>query len=144
MATSSSLSTSLFKPDLIFPNSRNLRSSGSLFDSNRRYKFSLRVKIRALKSEEAVVELREDEDSFGLNGNGRLNGSVKKYGNVNGGANGSLVKYVNGNGGVKSNGEVPKTKNTKKTVEEIGQEDAWFKEKNPSQPQVYCYISNFR
>ncbi|KAL8133130.1 protein ACTIVITY OF BC1 COMPLEX KINASE 8, chloroplastic [Apium graveolens] len=136
MATSS-LSTSLFKPELIFPNSRNRRSSSSIFDTSRRYTLSLRVKIRALKSEEAVVELREDENSFGLNGNGRLNGavngSVKKYGSVKGGTNGSLVKYVNGNGGAGSNGEVPKTK---KSVEEIGQEDAWFKEKNPSQPQV--------
>lgn len=133
MATSSSLSTSLFKPDLIFPISKKLGSSGSIFDTTRRYKSSLRVKIRGLKSEEAVVKLREDEDSFGLNGNGKYNGSVNKYGNVNGGANGSLVKYVNGNGGVGSNGEVPKTK---KTVEEIGQEDAWFKQKNPTQTQV--------
>lgn len=87
-----------------------------------------------------MVELKQDEDSFGLNGNGRLNGSLNKYGSVNGGANGSLVKYVNGNASVGSNGEVPKSSTTKtktkKTVEEIGQEDAWFKEKNPTQTQV--------
>lgn len=87
-----------------------------------------------------MVELKQDEDSFGLNGNGRLNGSLNKYGSVNGGANGSLVKYVNGNASVGSNGEVPKISTTKtktkKTVEEIGQEDAWFKEKNPTQTQV--------
>lgn len=103
------------------------------------------MKIRALKSEETLVELREDEKSLGLNGNGsyKYNGSVNKNGNVNGSANGSLMKYVNGNGGVESNGEVPnKPKTTKRTVEEIGQEDAWFKQKNSSQAQVYIHLCN--
>ncbi|WOG93658.1 hypothetical protein DCAR_0312944 [Daucus carota subsp. sativus] len=123
MATPSSLSTSLLKPDLLFRGSSNSRKLRFVKDSNRAYKSSLRVKIRAVKSEEAVIE------GVGLNGNG----SYKYNGNGNG--NGSLVKYVNGNGGVGSNGEVPKQKK-KKSVEEIGQEDAWFKENNPSQPQV--------
>lgn len=62
---------------------------------------------------------------FGYNGSVEAsNGSLKGVLNGNGASNGSLVKYVNGNGAVKMPEEVKR----KKTVEEIGQEDAWFKQ----------------
>lgn len=53
----------------------------------------------------------------GLNGNGRLNGN----------GNGSLVKYVNGS--------VTEEEVRQKRVEDIGQEDAWFKKTQQKQQQ---------
>uniref|UniRef100_A0A7N0TRL1 ABC1 atypical kinase-like domain-containing protein n=1 Tax=Kalanchoe fedtschenkoi TaxID=63787 RepID=A0A7N0TRL1_KALFE len=72
-----------------------------------------------------------------LSGNGYAgNGGFKRY--VNGNGDASLVKYVNGNGGVgtlvKEVASVEQKR--KKTVEEIGQEDAWFKKDNKVKPEV--------
>ncbi|RWR84048.1 UbiB domain-containing protein [Cinnamomum micranthum f. kanehirae] len=88
----------------------------------------------------SAAQVREEEsssnvmDDYNWNGNGSgfgysgsveaSNGSLKGFLNGNGASNGSLVKYVNGNGAAKMPEEVKR----KKTVEEIGQEDAWFKQ----------------
>ncbi|XP_076887887.1 protein ACTIVITY OF BC1 COMPLEX KINASE 8, chloroplastic-like [Bidens hawaiensis] len=92
----------------------------------------IRIRIRAVRSEEVVL--------VDLGGNGSY--SNNKY--VNGVENGSvvgedetLVKYVNGNGNGNGNGgirvtigeddDVEEKNKKKKTIEEIGQEEAWFK-----------------
>ncbi|CAA6665115.1 unnamed protein product [Spirodela intermedia] len=102
-------------------------------------------RVAVLEDEELMRKL----DSYGRNGNG--NGSVRsgesKYwsgessgnvelyvngnGNGNGSAvgNGSLVKYVNGN-------EASKTAGRKRTIEEIGQEEAWFKKNGKDKLEV--------
>jgi hypothetical protein len=93
-------------------------------------------------SEEGVVlEERERRLVKELNGNGVASGS--RYGAYsNGGVgvseseNGSLVKYVNGNGVAAAAAEVvlevedplAKEAGRKRRVEEIGKEDAWFKQ----------------
>lgn len=64
---------------------------------------------------------------------GNENGSVDQYlGNGNGASNGSMVKYVNGNGNgvaaeVVVETVVMETSKEKRTIEDIGQEEAWFK-----------------
>jgi len=74
-----------------------------------------------------------------LNGNGSARKSVN--GDFNGSArlngNGSLVKYVNGSVTVETEEVTKKRKEEvrKKRVEDIGQEDAWFKN-NTQQKQV--------
>ncbi|KAL1540831.1 Protein ACTIVITY OF BC1 COMPLEX KINASE 8, chloroplastic [Salvia divinorum] len=117
------------------------------------------TRIRAIKREEStLLDDRDKELETRLNrsGNGNGNGSRNyAYGNgsarsyANGSAkvekeNENLVKYLNGspNGNVaaKSGLEVVKTDKVisgkKKTVEEIGQEDAWFKRKEQDQTEV--------
>eukprot|EP00262_Sarcandra_glabra_P006512 TRINITY_DN18842_c0_g1_i1.p1 TRINITY_DN18842_c0_g1~~TRINITY_DN18842_c0_g1_i1.p1 ORF type:complete len:766 (+),score=158.27 TRINITY_DN18842_c0_g1_i1:124-2421(+) len=87
--------------------------------------------------------LKGESNSYNWNGNGsslgynesveRSNGSFKVNLNGKGGSNGSLVKYVNGNGAAETGtlsddswtDELRGSK--KKTIEEIGQEEAWFK-----------------
>ena len=89
------------------------------------------------------------------NGNGyAYNGSVEKYfnggvsvlesGNGAGPTNGSLVEYVNGNGVAavevvtevrESEAEVAE-EGRKKRIEEIGKEDAWFKQSGEQKVEV--------
>jgi capsid portal protein len=106
----------------------------------------LPTRIRALKEEGALVEERVVSD-VKWSGNGSVvngsNGSVRGY--VNGSGNGSLVKYVNGNGVaaevVEDFVETSKRKEVgrKKRLEEIGKEDAWFKQNGEPQVEVCVY-----
>lgn len=109
-------------------------------------KFARVSRIRALREDTVSTEERERPV---ING---VKGSIDKYlsSNGNGGAsNGSLMKYVNGNGN--GNGAVAgvaeakvtvedkvkmKAEEKKKTVEQIGQEDAWFKQGGRDQLEV--------
>lgn len=90
-------------------------------------------------------------DGYDWNGNGSSlgysgsvegsNGSLKGVLNGNGASNGSLVKYVNGNGAAVKTAEVDSVGKQeevkrKKTVEEIGQEEAWFKRGGKEKPEV--------
>lgn len=77
-----------------------------------------------------------------MNGNGsgrglgyEVNGSVEVLLNGNGAGNGSLVKYEEGNGAAASSGGGSEERRRKERVEEIGREDAWFKNGRP-QPEV--------
>lgn len=82
----------------------------------------------------------EERESPVING---VKGPIDKYLNSNG--NGSLMKYVNGSGNGAASAaaaagvveDVVKRKvEEKKTVEEIGQEDAWFKQGGKDQLEV--------
>ncbi|KAB2597295.1 aarF domain-containing protein kinase [Pyrus ussuriensis x Pyrus communis] len=135
---------------------RRLSSSGvslSKFSRNGYPRSGVRSRIRAVKEEGVVVEERINKvNGVELGGNGAAaastsgsgygsNGSVNSYSNgsagvirsKNGPVNGSLVKFVSGNGvaaeavqGV----QVMETKEEgrRKNIEEIGREDAWFKQ----------------
>lgn len=97
------------------------------------------LKIRAVRentlpaAEEREVPVINGVESLKLNGNG--NGSVESYLNGNGGVkgsqngatttNGSFYKYVDGD---RVAGKVSDVVMEKKTVEDIGQEEAWFKQ----------------
>ncbi|KAI3704308.1 hypothetical protein L1987_74524 [Smallanthus sonchifolius] len=97
---------------------------------------SVRGRVRAVRSEEVILVEKEDGE-IDLGGNGRYNGYVNGVENGRslngsvGGENGRLVKYVNGNGGIGMKiGEddvEKKGEEKKRTIEEIGQEEAWFK-----------------
>ncbi|CAN4106431.1 unnamed protein product [Withania somnifera] len=124
--------------------------------TSRSFRLPLRSRIKASKRDENVV-LEEKDVELMRKVNGNVNGSVKQSGELNGALlvdtysngsvgkseseNESLVKYVNGN--VNGNGvaarsaekevvvevkveEVVKKRN-KKSIDEIGQEEAWFK-----------------
>ncbi|KAK3017013.1 hypothetical protein RJ639_006874 [Escallonia herrerae] len=158
MATTS-LSTSTL-PELTFlrpPTARKFRLSLSKLPLSKlpRFKPSLSIRIRAAQRDETtLVEERESELLNGVNGNGsyNCNGSAGKYTNgavgVTESENGSLVKYLDGNGNgngvaaVRIAEEVVVEKiaegsgRKKKSVEEIGQEDAWFKKSAQDQVQV--------
>ncbi|CAM8989447.1 unnamed protein product [Rhodiola kirilowii] len=93
------------------------------------------IKAAINGKENRLIELSE---------NGYVNGGVKK-GYVNGSVvdgNGSLVKYGNGNGAavgtvVREVAAVELEKGEKKkSIEEIGQEDAWFKKDKKVKPEV--------
>ncbi|XP_057807042.1 protein ACTIVITY OF BC1 COMPLEX KINASE 8, chloroplastic-like [Salvia miltiorrhiza] len=116
------------------------------------------TRIRAVRREESTVLDERDRElksrlNGNVNGNGSGNyayskGSVGSY--ANGSAkieqeNGNLVKYVNGNSNgnaatkrgveaVKADEVISEKK--KKTVEQIGQEDAWFKQKGQDRVEV--------
>ncbi|PSS21529.1 UbiB domain protein [Actinidia chinensis var. chinensis] len=153
-----SLST-YFLPDLAFlrPDStRRLRVSLSRISLSRGKKSALSFRAR-VQREEFVVEERERESvseasSVELNGNGNgsvygHNGAVERYTNgsvgviesENGAINGSLVKYVNGNGSASRIAEEvveSEAAGRKKTIEEIGQEEAWFKSSGQKKLEV--------
>ncbi|KAM1074265.1 hypothetical protein EV1_019012 [Malus domestica] len=106
----------------------------------------VRSRIRATKEDGLVVEETINKvNGVELGGNGAAastsgsdygsNGSVNSYsnGSANGATNGSLVKFVNGNGvaaEVVEGVQVLETKEEgrRKNIEEIGKEDAWFKQ----------------
>lgn len=95
-------------------------------------------------------------DSLKLNGNG--NSSIENYlignddveGSKNGANNGSVVTYINGDSvapkvvaeGV-SPFEVEIVATKKKTVEDIGQEEAWFKRGSRDQLEVIILLLFF-
>ncbi|KAK3002391.1 hypothetical protein RJ639_021227 [Escallonia herrerae] len=157
MATTS-LSTSTL-PELTFlrpPTTHKFRPSLSKLPLSKlpHFKPSLSIRIRAAQRDETtLVEERESELLNGMNGNGSYsyNGSAGKYTNgvvgVIESKNGSLVKYLDGNGNgngvaaVRIAEEVVVEKiaegsgRKKKSVEEIGQEDAWFKKSAQDQVQ---------
>ncbi|XP_019197897.1 PREDICTED: uncharacterized protein LOC109191707 [Ipomoea nil] len=153
MASVSATLSAAALPELIFlaPNSgcRRIRLPvAKLFGHTKRAAL-LRCRIRAVRREEsAVLEESDRELARKVNGNGNGNGRsglAEKYTNGSlAGENQSLVKYVNGNGGAGRGGEeVLEVKATdsevfekKKTVEEIGQEEAWFKKKGMGQVEV--------
>lgn len=131
-----------------------LRVSLSRIPLSKRSNSTLLFRAR-VQREEFVVEEKETEvNGIKLNANG--NGSGSSYGynnggvgvieNGNGAVNGRLVKYVNGNGAA-----VPRIEETvvetkaeeevggKKTIEEIGQEEAWFKRNEKEQVEVHQF-----
>ncbi|KAL5555880.1 hypothetical protein UlMin_038116 [Ulmus minor] len=141
--------------------SRNSVSRLSLSRSGRRYNLALRTRIRAVVGEresELIKEVNGVESSgngaaaASSSGNGyALGGSAERYSNGvssglesgNGASNGRLLKYVNGNGnGVATEvvGEVKVVEVTEegrqKRIEEIGKEDAWFKQSGGPQVEV--------
>lgn len=154
MATFSIFSSAL--PELIFlsPHNSPKRLKLLLSRGGPRSNAKILGRIRAVQSEESVLEERDRELAAKLNGgvNGNYssrNGSVGSYGNGSvkfESENGSLAKYVNGNGngnvGVGSGNavleavEMEEVVGEKKSVEEIGQEEAWFKRGAGDQVEV--------
>ncbi|KAI3851749.1 hypothetical protein MKX03_018122 [Papaver bracteatum] len=145
MATSLATSTSsLLLPEVSFLQTqthRRLRISVSRFHHSKRVS---NFRLRASR-EDGGVAVKDEEVRQNLNGsavylNGNGNGSYKK--SSNGSVNGSLNGSLNGNGSV--NGTLVKYGNSKvvenevkakkqedgrkQKIEDIGQEEAWFKQ----------------
>ncbi|KAL7230817.1 hypothetical protein ACSBR2_009159 [Camellia fascicularis] len=144
-------------PELAFLRSdstRTFKVSLSRLPLSKRNRSNLvfRTRIRAIQRDEVVVEVEDGESAVAssLNGvefNGNVNGTgygytgvVEGYSNggvsviesENGASNGSLAKYVNGNGAATRIAEAVVESESekvgrKKTIEEIGQEEVWFK-----------------
>lgn len=105
-------------------------------------------RILAARKEEGTAVVNEKEDEYlnklngSLNGSYRLNGYVAESGSES--LNGSFEKYVNGNGNGTLQGSVgdlvelkaDKESKKKKSIEEIGQEEAWFKRSAGDQVEV--------
>lgn len=169
MTTFSASFSSPTLPELIFlsPHNSTKRLKLSLYRavslgprSNARI---LGSRIRAVQREEsAVLEERDRELAAKLNGsvNGNYSDSNGSYGNGSVKVereNGSLDKYVNGNGNVGVGRgdvvldavEMEEMIGEKKSVEEIGQEEAWFKRGGGDQVEVdfvvfvLCYALNY-
>ncbi|KAL1326920.1 hypothetical protein HN51_037042 [Arachis hypogaea] len=129
-------------------------SSCSSVSRTSRYNVALRMRIRAV-IEEGALAGREASDAkwsgngaassvgsdYGSSNGYYMNGGVGVVENGNGAASERLVKYVNGNGAVAAEAEVTlvledsgemeskrKEDGRKKRLEEIGKEDAWFKQ----------------
>lgn len=157
MATSSSSpSSSLLLPNINFNSrqstiTRSVSIPGIFLPRNRlRYNHNLQLRtrlIRASKDDNVAVEDRENAVINGdYNGSARLNGNGSARKSVNGdyngsarlNGNGSLVKYVNGSVTVETEEVSQKRKEEvrKKRVEDIGQEDAWFKQSQQKQVEV--------
>lgn len=162
MATSSSSSSSLLLPNINFNSrqsptiTRSVSIAGIFLPRNRlSYNHNLRIRtrlIRASKDDNVAVEDRDNAVKINgdYNGSARLNGNGSARKSVNGdfngsarlNGNGSLVKYVNGSVTVETE-EVTKERKEevrKKRVEDIGQEDAWFKN-NTQQKQVEVSVT---
>ena len=160
------VATSLLLPELLFrsPQSTLKRrvslSKPSSLSRNLRYGcVSVRTcRIRALKEEgRAVVEVDERESKLikELNENNGAAATTTRYEErrySNGAAaveseNGSLMKYVNGNGvAAPAAAEVvedsaAKEDGRKRRLEEIGKEDAWFKQAG-KEVEVYIKKKN--
>ncbi|KAL0395597.1 UNVERIFIED_CONTAM: protein ACTIVITY OF BC1 COMPLEX kinase, chloroplastic [Sesamum calycinum] len=156
MTSFAASSTTPTLPELIFlsPHSPAKRLKLSLYrPHNLERRSNIRIlgtRIRAVQREESstLLDERDRELVTKLNGSVNGNGSVANYTNgsvkIESG-NGSLVKYVNGNGN--ANGsvasmselevvEVKEVISQKKSIEEIGQEEAWFKKKGQDQVEV--------
>lgn len=145
-SASASLELAFLRPDTA---SNKLRFSVSRRNALRKWNrsptiVSVRDRIRAARSEEVLVIEKED-GKIDLGGNGSYNyvNGVENGKNLNGsavvGENGNLVKYVNGNGnggiGMKVEEDVVEKKK-KKTIEEIGQEEAWFRRSGKGKVEV--------
>lgn len=162
MATSSSSSSSLLLPNINFNSrqsptiTRSVSIAGIFLPRNRlSYNHNLRIRtrlIRASKDDNVAVEDRDNAVKINgdYNGSARLNGNGSARKSVNGdfngsarlNGNGSLVKYVNGSVTVETEEVTKKRKEEvrKKRVEDIGQEDAWFKN-NTQQKQVEVSVT---
>ncbi|XP_057774763.1 protein ACTIVITY OF BC1 COMPLEX KINASE 8, chloroplastic-like [Salvia miltiorrhiza] len=152
MATLSTSFSTPTLPELIFlsPHNSTKRLKLSL---SRAARVERRTRIRAVQREESVV-LEESDRALAAKLNGSVNGnysngnvSVGSYGNGSvkvESENGSLAKYVNGNGNVDVGSgdvvleavEMEEVIGEKKSVEEIGQEEAWFKRSGGDQVEV--------
>ncbi|RID59118.1 hypothetical protein BRARA_F02367 [Brassica rapa] len=131
-------SLSLLLPNINFHSRHStITRSGIFLRRNRlRYSHTLPLRIRASRDDNVAVE---DRGNAVINGNGsvRLNGNGAARKSINNGngrlnGNGSLVKYVNGS----VTEEVSKKREEEKRqkrVEDIGQEDAWFKKSQQKQ-----------
>lgn len=155
--------TSLLLPELVFlspqtTHKHRLSLSKPSLSINRRYGLSLRTRIRAATKEEGVVvDERERKLIKELNGNGAAGARYsvseeRRYSNGGVGVaekeseNGRLVKYVNGNGAgatvaaevvvEEAQNSAAKEDGRKRRVEEIGKEDAWFKQSGQEQIEV--------
>lgn len=161
MATLSTYFTTLPEPIFLSPHNPTKRLKLSLYrPHNLEPRSNIRIlgtRIKAVQREESAILDEEDRElanklnaSVNGNGNGNYsysNGSVGSYTNVGvkvESGNGSLMKYANGNGNgsVAAGSEVEVVKvdeviSKKKTIEEIGQEEAWFKQKGQDQVEVY-------
>ncbi|CAA0823565.1 ABC2 homolog 13 [Striga hermonthica] len=160
MATFSASSTAATLPELIFlspqnPTKRRKLSLSRVHYPEPRRRTRILARIRAVRREESAVLDENDREleiklNSGVNGNGNSGYSNGFAGNLTNGSvevgsgDSNLVKRVNGveNGSVaaaRSVVEVVKLDEVvseKKTVEEIGQEDAWFKRKGQDQVEV--------
>lgn len=93
------------------------------------------------------------DDGYGTNGNGSTRGTGTVLERESDRSNGSLVKYVNGNAaaavvevvekGDEAGKESKDEDGRKRRIEEIGREDAWFKqaEKQPQQQKVEVSVA---
>ncbi|KAM0056066.1 putative ABC-type Cd(2+) transporter [Helianthus debilis subsp. tardiflorus] len=157
-SASAALDLTLFRPDtasnkLRFPVSRlsSVRKPSRLSRLGRLNAGTVggRGRIMAGSREEVILVEKEDGE-VDLGGNGSYTTYVNGVGNGNGsvvvGEDASLAKYVNGNGNGNGNGreigevDVEKKDETttkkKKTVEDIGQEEAWFKQSGKGKVEV--------
>lgn len=141
-------SPTLYKLIFLSPNTPTARIKCSLSkSSNLESRNSIKIlgtRIRAVQREgSAVIEEGDREIITKLNGSvngsangnfGNGNGSVENYTNENlkiESETGSFAKYVNGNGNgtvvIGSGKKLEEGIKKNRTVEEIGQEEAWFK-----------------
>ncbi|KAK4798662.1 hypothetical protein SAY86_030988 [Trapa natans] len=97
-------------------------------------------RIRAVREEDRIAEELRRFDSNG-NGSARVAVEVSVEESESGASNGSLVKYANGNGAYKR--VSPETEvlagsedARKRRIEEIGEEEAWFKQSGRDKPEV--------
>lgn len=143
MAISSSSSpSSLLLPNISFHSTttRSVSIPGIFLPRNRlRHSHTLPLRIRASRDDNVAVEDRENavingNGSVRLNGNGAARKSINGdlNGNVPLNGNGSLVKYVNGSV-TEEVSKKRKEEKRQKRVEDIGQEDAWFKKTQQKQ-----------
>ncbi|PKI76319.1 hypothetical protein CRG98_003241 [Punica granatum] len=98
-------------------------------------------RVSAVREEDRIAEELSRFDSNG-NGAARVSVAVSVEERERGATNGSLAKYVNGNGASTAavqEVEVVEAKEDarKKRIEEIGEEEAWFKEKGRPQLEVH-------
>ncbi|KAL8477669.1 hypothetical protein ACS0TY_029823 [Phlomoides rotata] len=150
MATFSTSFSSLI---FLSPHNPTKRLKLSLYNFNLEPRSSVKIlgiKIRAVQREESALLDEKDRElaakvngSVNGNSNGNYsytNGSADNYGNVSvkiEGGDETLVKYINGNGSPNGNVAVSREdKVEKKSVEDIGQEEAWFKQSGGDQVEV--------
>lgn len=98
-------------------------------------------RIRAVREEDRIAEELRRFDSNG-NGAARVAVELSVEERGSGASNGSLVKYANGNGAstrVVPEDEVLEVNEDarKRRIEEIGEEEAWFKRSGRDQPEVH-------
>ncbi|KAL2498739.1 hypothetical protein Adt_24289 [Abeliophyllum distichum] len=148
----------LYKLFFLSPNTLTTRTKCSLSkSSNFEFRNSIKIlgtRIRAVQREESVVVEEGEREIIITKLNGSINGSANgSHGQsyTNGSVkieseNGNLLKYVNGNGNgsvaVRSGKEMVEVLKPEegikksKSVEEIGQEEAWFKRSGQDEVEV--------
>lgn len=99
------------------------------------------TRIRASKEESAIAERVNDVEWSGNGVASRAGSNGAAGGYVNGAVNGSSVKYGNGNGVASTvvvDVEASKVNEDgrKRRLEEIGKEDAWFKQTEEQKVEV--------